>query len=143
MPRFVVSGAATLGCVYVLDHDVVRRVACAGPAQSLLRDVPVVMRLSDPDVSHSYTARVLRSGVGAVSNDYVLDSRAGRWREMAVASGLRSILWTPIHLPGTPAVLMLCSGEPDFFDEELTQWVRTACDRLGQALPLGPPDDRA
>ncbi|MCE4556241.1 GAF domain-containing protein [Pelomonas sp. P8] len=127
----VETGHALLACVYVRDGDLAHRAAMAGPASRVLENVPSPLPLQDPDVQDSYTVRVLNKGVRLVSNDYVLDGQAGRWREEAVAQGIRAIAWIPLHRGGSVhAVLMLCAGERGFFDEELLKLL----DELGADL---------
>lgn len=114
------AGNAMLAAVYQREGDLAHRVASAGPAVDVLRNVPDPLDLRLPEVQGTYTARVLRDGVSAVSNDYVLDSQAGRWRSEAVAQGIRAIAWIPIRRAGLVAgTLMLCARQPDFFDAEL------------------------
>ena len=114
------AGNADLAAVYVRDGDLAHRVASAGPAIELLRNVPDPLDLKLPEFQDTYTARVLRDGVSAVSNDYVLDARAGRWRTEAIAQGIRAIAWIPIRRAGlVTGTLMLCADQPDFFDAEL------------------------
>lgn len=114
------AGHAMLATVYLKQDHLAHRVASAGPAAEVLRRVPDPLDLSDPAFQGTYTAGVLREGVSAVSNDYGLDARAGRWRTEAVAEGIRSIAWIPVRRgEATVAALMICAGEPDFFDAEL------------------------
>ena len=111
---------AALAAVYLRDGELAHRVAFAGPAAQVLRNVPDPLDLRLPEVQGTYTARVLRDGRSAVSNNYVLDAQAGRWREEAVAQGIRAIAWIPIRRAGEVAgALMLCARVPDFFDDEL------------------------
>ncbi|MFT7772143.1 GAF domain-containing protein [Roseateles sp.] len=127
----VETGHASLACVYVRDGDLAHRAACAGPASRVLENVPNPLPLSAPDLQESYTVRALNGGTRLVSNDYVLDGQAGRWREEAVAQGIRSIAWIPLYRAGTVyAVLMLCAGERGFFDEEVLKLL----DELGADL---------
>lgn len=114
------AGDAALAAVYLREGDFAHRFACAGPAREVLRNVPDPLDLRLPEVQGTYTARVLHDGRSAVSNNYVLDSQAGRWREEAVAHGIRAIAWIPIRRSGEVAgTLMLCARQPDFFDAEL------------------------
>lgn len=114
------AGDAALAAVYLRDGELAHRVAFAGPAAQVLRNVPDPLDLRLPEVQGTYTARVLRDGRSAVSNNYVLDAQAGRWREEAVAQGIRAIAWIPIRRAGEVAgALMLCARLPDFFDDEL------------------------
>ncbi|MDH0863832.1 GAF domain-containing protein [Mitsuaria sp. GD03876] len=114
------AGNAALAAVYVRDGDLAHRVAAAGPAADTLRNVPDPLDLRLPEVQGTYTARVLRDGLSVVSNDYVLDAQAGRWRTEAVAQGIRAIAWIPIRRAGEVAgTLMLCARQPDFFDDAL------------------------
>lgn len=127
----VETGHARLACVYARDGDLARRVASAGPAAKVLENVPNPLPLTAPDMQDSYTVRALRDGTALVSNDYVLDGRAGRWREEAVAQGVRAIAWIPLRRAGRVcAVLMLCAGEREFFDDELLKLL----DELGSDL---------
>jgi PAS domain S-box-containing protein len=127
----VETGQALLACVYVRDGDVAQRIATAGPASRVLENVPNPLPLNSPDLQHSYTVRALNSGARMVSNDYVLDGQAGRWREEAVAQGIRAIAWIPLTRAGkVDGVLMLCAGERGFFDEELLALL----DELGEDL---------
>ncbi|KAI1697408.1 hypothetical protein Ddc_19721 [Ditylenchus destructor] len=91
------AGHAMLATVYLKQDHLAHRVASAGPAAEVLRRVPDPLDLSDPAFQGTYTAGVLREGVSAVSNDYGLDARAGRWRTEAVAEGIRSIAWIPVR----------------------------------------------
>ena len=114
------AGHAVLATVYLKDGHLAHRVASAGPAAEVLRNVPNPLDLSTPEFQSTYTARVLREGVSALSNNYGLDATGGRWRTEAVAEGIRAIAWIPVRRgEATAAVLMLCAGEPDFFDAEL------------------------
>jgi PAS domain S-box-containing protein len=125
------AGYAILATVYLKDGELARRIAFAGPAAEVLANVPDPLDLRDAEIQHSYTARVLRDGVSAVSNNYVLDAQAGRWRAEAVAKGIRAIAWIPVRRAGEVAgVLMLCAREADFFDAELM----TLLDELGADL---------
>ncbi|CAM4091833.1 GAF domain-containing protein [Roseateles saccharophilus] len=127
----VQTGHAVLACVYLRDGHLARRGGTAGPAAQVLENVPDPLDLSLPDVQASYTARALREGRRFVSNDYVLDTRAGRWRSEAVAQGVRAIAWLPLRRAGeVSAVLMLCAGQPGFFDDELLALL----DELGEDL---------
>lgn len=125
------TGKSVLACVYVRDGALVHRVASAGPAERLLENVPNPLDLNSPEFQGSYTAQALRDGVRLVSNDYVLDPRAGRWREEAVAQGVRAIAWVPLRRAGeVDAVLMLCANERDYFDADLVR----SLDELGEDL---------
>jgi len=116
----VQTGHAVLACVYVQDGTQARRGGTAGPAVQVLENVPDPLDLTHPEVQTSYTARALREGRRFVSNDYVLDPLAGRWRSEAVAQGVRAIAWIPLRRAGeVNAVLMLCADQPGFFDDEL------------------------
>lgn len=131
----VETGHAVLACVYVRDGSLARRGATAGPAARVLENVPDPLNLTAPEVQPSYTARVLREGRRLVSNDYVLDPLAGRWRSEAVAQGVRAIAWIPLRRAGeVSAVLMLCAGQPSFFDEELLELLDELGDDLSFAL---------
>ncbi|WP_377155331.1 GAF domain-containing protein [Roseateles sp. UC29_93] len=125
------AGYAILAAVYQRDGDLARRAASAGPAAEVLANVPDPLDLRDAEIQRSYTARVLRDGVSAVSNNYVLDAQAGRWRAEAVAQGIRAIAWIPVRRAGeVECVLMLCAREADFFDAELM----TMLEELGADL---------
>lgn len=127
------SGKALLACVYRRDGMLIHRVASAGPAAQILANVPSTLDMNVPELRSSYTAQVLLDGARRVSNDYVLDPRAGRWREEAVAQGVRSIAWIPLRRGGaTVATLMLCSGRRDNFDAALLPLL----DGLGEDLSL-------
>lgn len=125
------TGRAVLACIYLREGTLAHRIASAGPAAKILENVPNPLDLNHPEIQKSYTAQVLRDGVRLVSNDYVLDPRAGRWREEAVAQQVRAIAWIPVRRAGAVvATLMLCAGEPDYFDAELL----AALDELGEDL---------
>lgn len=127
----VETGHALLACVYVRDGDLAHRAVCAGPASRILENVPNPLSLNAPEMQESYTVKALTRGLRLVSNDYVLDGQAGRWREEAVAQGIRAIAWIPLHRAGeVHAVLMLCAGERGFFDDE----VLALLDELGADL---------
>lgn len=127
----VQTGHAVLACVYVRDGQLAYRGGTAGPAAQVLESVPDPLDLDLPEVQASYTARALREGRRFVSNDYVLDPLAGRWRSEAVTQGVRAIAWMPLRRAGeVSAVLMLCAGQPGFFDEELLALL----DELGSDL---------
>lgn len=127
----VQTGHAVLACVYVRDGQLAYRGGTAGPAAQVLENVPNPLDLSLPEVQASYTARALREGRHFVSNDYVLDPLAGRWRSEAVAQGVRAIAWLPLRRGGeVAAVLMLCADQPGFFDDELLALL----DELGSDL---------
>lgn len=127
----VETGHALLACIYVRDGDFAHRAASAGPASQLLENVPNPLPLKAPDLYESYTVRALNGGVRLVSNDYVLDGQAGRWREEAVAQGIRAIAWIPLRRAGAVhGVLMLCAGERGFFDEDVLKLL----DELGADL---------
>lgn len=129
------AGHAVLACVYVLDGALARRGATAGPAIRVLEKVSDPLDLGDPEVQASYTARALRDGRRLVSNDYVLDPQAGRWRSEAVAQGVRAIAWIPLRRAGrVSAVLMLCAGQPGIFDDELLKLLDELGDDLSFAL---------
>jgi len=131
------AGHARLATVYLKDGQLAHRVASAGPAAEVLRNVPTTLDLDDPAFQTTYTARVLRDGVSALSNNYGLDAQAGRWRTEAVAEGIRAIAWVPVRRGGEPtAVLMLCAGEPDFFDGELMALLEELGADLSHALDL-------
>jgi PAS domain S-box-containing protein len=131
----VETGHAVLACVYVREGSMARRGATAGPAKRVLENVPDPLDLSHPEVQTSYTARVFREGRRIVSNDYVLDPLAGRWRSEAVAQGVRAIAWIPLrHAGEVCAVLMLCAGQPGFFDDELLMLLDELGDDLSFAL---------
>ncbi|MDR7267392.1 PAS domain S-box-containing protein [Pelomonas saccharophila] len=131
----VQTGHAVLACVYVRDGSLARRGATAGPAAQVLENVPDPLDLTQPEVQASYTARALREGRRFVSNDYVLDPLAGRWRSEAVAQGVRAIAWIPLRRAGeVSAVLMLCAGQPGFFDAELLALLDELGDDLSFAL---------
>lgn len=127
----VETGGALLACVYAKRGTLAHRTAFAGPAAELLGNVPNPLNLADPDIQNTYTAKVLRDGKRLVSNDYVLDPRAGRWRKEAVTQGIKSIAWIPLQRAGAvTAVLMLCAKDQDFFDADLL----TLLDELGEDL---------
>lgn len=127
------TGKSVLACVYVLDGMLVHRVASAGPAVKVLENVPPTLDMNVPELRGSYTAQVLFDGVRLVSNDYVLDPRAGRWREEAVKQGVRAIAWIPLRRAGkVVAALMLCADHRDYFDGELLR----SLDELGEDLSL-------
>ncbi|TDP74390.1 GAF domain-containing protein [Roseateles toxinivorans] len=127
------TGKSVLASVYVLDGMLVHRVASAGPAVKLLENVPQTLDMNTPELRGTYTAQVLFDGVRLVSNDYVLDPRAGRWREEAVAQGVRAIAWIPLRRAGSVvAALMLCADQRDYFDAELLR----SLDELGEDLSL-------
>ncbi len=127
------TGKSVLACVYVLDGMLVHRVASAGPAVKMLENVPPTLDMSIPELRGSYTAQVLSGGVRLVSNDYVLDPQAGRWREEAVEQGVRAIAWIPLRRGGSVvAALMLCADQRDYFDTELLR----SLDELGEDLSL-------
>lgn len=131
----VQTGHAVLACVYVRDGQLAHRGGTAGPAARVLENVPNPLNLSLPEVQASYTARALREGRRFVSNDYVLDPLAGRWRSEAVAQGVRAIAWIPLRRAGeVSAVLMLCAGQPGFFDDELLALLDELGDDLSFAL---------
>jgi PAS domain S-box-containing protein len=131
----VQTGHAVLACVYVRDGNLAYRGGTAGPAAQVLENVPNPLDLTLPEVQASYTARALREGHRFVSNDYVLDPLAGRWRSEAVAQGVRAIAWVPLRRAGeVSAVLMLCAGQPGFFDEELLALLDELGDDLSFAL---------
>lgn len=131
----VQTGHAVLACVYVRDGTLARRGATAGPAAKVLENVPDPLDLRQPEVQASYTARALREGRRFVSNDYVLDPLAGRWRAEAVAQGVRAIAWMPLRRAGeVSAVLMLCADQPGFFDDELLALLDELGDDLSFAL---------
>lgn len=131
----VETGHAVLACVYVRDGTLARRGATAGPAVRVLENVPDPLNLKEPEVEASYTAQVLRDGRRRVSNDYVLDPKAGRWRSEAVAQGVRAISWIPLKRAGqVSAVLMLCADQRDFFDDELLRLLDELGDDLSFAL---------
>ena len=112
----VQTGHAVLACVYVREGNLARRGGTAGPAAQVLENVPDPLDLSLPEVQASYTAQVLADGRRRVSNDYVLDPLAGRWRSEAAGQ--------------VSAVLMLCADQPGFFDDELLALL----DELGSDL---------
>nr|WP_255719741.1 GAF domain-containing protein [Pelomonas sp. P8] len=127
----VQTGHAVLACVYVLDGTVARRGATAGPAARVLENVPDPLDLTHPEVQASYTCRALREGRRFVSNDYVLDPLAGRWRNEAVVQGVRAITWIPLRRAGAvSAVLMLCASQRGYFNDELLALL----DELGEDL---------
>jgi PAS domain S-box-containing protein len=129
------TGHAVLACVYVREGTLARRGGTAGPAAKVLENVPDPLDLTLPEVQASYTARVLREGRRLVSNDYVLDPLAGRWRSEAVARGVRAIAWIPLRRAGQVcAVLMLCADQRGFFDEELLALLDELGDDLSFAL---------
>jgi len=129
------TGQAVLACVYVRDGTLARRGATAGPAARVLENVPDPLDLTQPEVQTSYTASVLREGCRLVSNDYVLDPRAGRWRSEAVAQGVRAIAWIPLKRAGeVSGALMLCAGQSGFFDDELLKLLDELGDDLSFAL---------
>lgn len=131
------AGHARLATIYLKEGELAHRVASAGPASDVLRNVPTPLNLTDPAFQTTYTARVLREGVSASSNNYGLDGQAGHWRTEAVAEGIRAIAWVPVRRGGeTTAVLMLCAGEPDFFDEELMALLEELGADLSHALDL-------
>ncbi|MCE4539723.1 GAF domain-containing protein [Pelomonas sp. P7] len=131
----VETGHAVLACVYVVDGTLARRGATAGPAAKVLENVPDPLDLTHPEVQASYTCRALREGRRFVSNDYVLDPLAGRWRSEAVAQGVRAIAWLPLRRAGAVgAVLMLCAPQPGFFDGELLALLDELGDDLSFAL---------
>jgi len=131
----VQTGHAVLACVYLRDGTLARRGATAGPAAQVLENVPDPLDLATPEVQASYTARVLREGCRFVSNDYVLDPLAGRWRSEAVAQGVRAIAWIPLRRAGeVSAVLMLCADQAGFFDDELLKLLDELGDDLSFAL---------
>lgn len=141
----VETGYAVLACAYAADGDWVRRLGSAGPAARILENVPNPFALDAPEMRGTYTVRALLDGTQLVSNDYVLDPRAGRWREEAVQHGIRSIAWLPIRRNSqVHAVLMLCAGESNFFDSEmlavlgdLTQEMAFALDCILVQRPSG------
>ncbi|OWQ45863.1 hypothetical protein CDL60_18625 [Roseateles noduli] len=125
------AGYAILATVYLKDGDLARRIAFAGPAAEVLANVPDPLDLRETEIQNSYTGRVFRGGVSAVSNDYVLDAQAGRWRAEAVDKGIRAIAWIPVRRGDEVAgVLMLCAREAGFFDSELM----TLLEELGADL---------
>lgn len=129
------TGHALLACIYVRDGDLAHRAASAGPASRVLENVPNPLPLNALDMQESYTVQALNRGIRLVSNDYVLDGRAGRWREEAVAQGIRAIAWIPLHRAGAVnAVLMLCAGERGFFDEEVLKLLGELGEDLSFAL---------
>lgn len=131
----VETGQAVLACVYVLDGTLAWRGATAGPAAKVLEKVPDPLDLTEPEIQASYTARVLREGRCLVSNDYVLDSQAGRWRSEAVNQGVRAIAWVPLRRAGeVSAALMLCAGQRGFFDDELLALLEELGEDLSFAL---------
>lgn len=131
----VQTGHAVLACVYVRDGSLARRGGTAGPAAQVLENVPDPLDLTQPEVQASYTARALREGRCFVSNDYVLDPLAGRWRSEAAAQGVRAIAWMPLRRAGeVRAVLMLCASQPGFFDDELLGLLDELGDDLSFAL---------
>lgn len=131
----VQTGQAVLACVYIRDGTLMRRGATAGPAAQVLQNVPDPLDLTQTEVQASYTARAFREGRRFVSNDYVLDPLAGRWRSEAVAQGVRAIVWLPLRRAGeVSAVLMLCAGQRGFFDEELLKLLDELGDDLSFAL---------
>ncbi len=131
----VQTGHAVLACVYVRDGHLAHRGGTAGPAAQMLENVPNPLDLSLPEVQPSYTARALREGLRFVSNDYVLDPLAGRWRSEAVAQDVRAIAWIPLRRAGeVSAALMLCAGQPGFFDDELLALLDELGDDLSFAL---------
>ncbi|MFG6488493.1 GAF domain-containing protein [Roseateles sp. BYS78W] len=128
-------GHAVLACVYVREGSLARRGGTAGPAAKVLESVPDPLDLTHAEVQASYTARALREGRCFVSNDYVLDPLAGRWRDEAVAQGVRAIAWIPLRRAGeVSAVLMLCASQPGFFDDELLDLLNELGDDLSFAL---------
>ncbi|HLO95795.1 MAG TPA: GAF domain-containing protein [Burkholderiaceae bacterium] len=127
----VSTGKAVLACLYVRDGMLIHRVVTAGPAARVLANVPLTLDMNAPEVRGSYTAQSLLEGDRLVSNDYVLDPRAGRWREEAVRQGVRAIAWVPVRRAGrVVATLMLCADQRDYFDAELLQ----SLDELGEDL---------
>lgn len=129
----VATGKSVLACVYVREGMAAHRVACAGPAIRMLENVPAILDMSQPELRASYTARALFDGERLVSNDYVLDPRAGRWRQEAVEQGVRAIAWIPLRRGGSVvAALMLCADARDYFDAELLR----SLDELGEDLSL-------
>lgn len=125
------TGKAVLACVYVRDGQLIHRVATAGPAATMLANVPHTLDMNAPEVRGGYTAQALLDGTRLVSNDYVLDPRAGRWREEAVRQGVRAIAWIPIRRAGrVVATLMLCADQRDYFDAGQLQ----SLDELGEDL---------
>jgi PAS domain S-box-containing protein len=131
----VETGHAVLACVYVREGTLARRGGTAGPAAKILENVPDPLDLTMPEVQASYTAMALREGRHLVSNDYVLDALAGRWRSEAVAQGVRAIAWIPLRRAGAVhAVLMLCAAQPGFFDDELLAVLDELGDDLSFAL---------
>ena len=81
------TGRAVLACIYLREGTLARRIASAGLAAKMLENVPNPLDLSHPEVQKSYTAQVLRDGTRLVSNDYVLDPRAGRRQAPAAVPG--------------------------------------------------------
>lgn len=147
----VEAGNAMLAVVYLREGELAHRVASAGPGLQMLRNVPDPLDLRLPEIQDTYTARVLREGRSVVSNNYVLDARAGRWREEAVQQGLRAIAWIPIRRGGAVVgVLMLCARQADFFDaplvallEELGADLSFALDNMDSRRPPGSPSPPA
>lgn len=131
----VETGYAVLACVYAVDGAWVRRLGSAGPATRILENVPNPFALDAPEMRGTYTVRALLDGTQLVSNDYVLDPRAGRWREEAVDHRIRSIAWLPIRRDSqVHAVLMLCAGEPNFFDSEMLAVLGDLTEEMAFAL---------
>ncbi len=131
----VETGYAVLACVYAVDGAWVRRLGSAGPAARILENVPNPFALDAPEMRGTYTVRALLDGTQLVSNDYVLDPRAGRWREEAVQHGIRSIAWLPIRRNSqVHAVLMLCAGESNFFDSEMLAVLADLTEEMAFAL---------
>jgi diguanylate cyclase (GGDEF)-like protein len=112
----------------------VRPVAVAGPCQDYIRGLRFSVDPAAPE-SHGLTATALRTGGAVICNDLLADPRTLLWREVILASGLRSSANIPLRMRGEViGGLLLSASVVDLFDEELIGLVVEMANNISFAL---------
>ena len=118
----VESAQAKMACVYAADGDFAHRIASAGGAATILAGYPDPWDMRTSQARESLLVQAILDGRPRVSNDYLGDASAERWRGLAREHGLRAIAVMPLRRGGRPvAALMVCAGEAGTFDAALVQ----------------------
>jgi PAS domain S-box-containing protein len=135
------QGGYLLAWAGAVRRDAARRVepvARAGPACDYLDVIGPISWEADAPTGRGPTASAARSGQTQVNQDAANNPAFGRWREHALARGMRSSIALPLRVQGEVAyVLSLYAAEPESFDgdelqllEELARNVAAGIDRL-------------
>jgi PAS domain S-box-containing protein len=130
----VEHGHASVAYVSLLEGELFKPVAWAGPADAFIRSFGGSVNPSSAE-GRGLTAQALRTGQRQVANDCLADPRTLPWRALAAEIGTKAVAAFPFHCASqTVGALSLHMTIEGFFDERVIDLVEEMASDVSFAL---------